>query len=495
VVKAEGFYDFTNPYLFEIYPEEINKKIKVTKSESPLNQRNNQREKAPIEKDIKELDEKFQEAITAVGYNKFSLGTGIVDVTFQVRNGVRYALEDTFSGYAEFQRRKVLEEVLNANAKANATTIEFLLLSTGLKKESFGLFQFEEYVDVFEDYFAFPDSSIFSSSPIWDDSRGHDLLQVSKNIINKPLIKDLNKAIAGIVATVLVLLFGTKVIMRTGSINASFSHVVAEPLIKTIRSLALILGSYFLMTSCFDSVYFINNGLHSYIADAGIDLANLVNITNLNNSWQDLANNVGYFPTLALSVVSIFAQIFTYIYITGLLLQVIFGFIVSPLWAFASGIESIEAAGISSLLTWLKALLTLNFIPVIYLCFALINSELNDLNIATLNIAFSIAALLLLPIVSKLLIGEGGSVMRSAFYGYELLLSNIESSYSQIRKLLEEQYQLQINTSNRLLSPIAVTLEQPIKLEPYSLEELIPHNQEKIALNSVYALPNTAGDR
>ncbi len=476
-MKAASIWDFTDINFLEIYPEERNKEIKVKKAESPLNQRNIEREKAPLEKDIEELDEKFKEAVAAVGYNKFSLGTGMVDVTFQVRNGVRYALEDTFSGYAEFQRRQVLEEVLNANSRANATTTEFLLLSTGLKEESLGLFQFEDYVDIFEDYFAFPDSSIFSASPIWRDSRGHDLLQVSKDIISKPLIKDINKAISGIAATILILLFGSKVIMRIGSHNAAFSHVIGEPLLKTIFSLGLILGSYCLLTSCFNAVYFINSGLHSYIADGGVNLAGLIDISSLNQSWENLANTVGYFPTLALSVASIIAQIFAYIYITGLLLQVIFGFIAAPLWAMASGIESIEAAGISSFLTWLKALLTLNFIPVIYLCFSLINSELNDLNIDMLNISFSIAALLLLPMVSKLLIGEGGPVMRSAFYGYELLLGNIESAYGQIRKLLEDQYQLQLNTNQRLLSPVAVIVEEPIKLEPYSLEELIPKTE------------------
>jgi len=468
--KAENdFWGFIDSALFIEYPEEANKVIKVHKVANPLNQnKGDRREKLELEKDLEDLSVEIKEAMTSVGFNKFSVGTGMVDVTFQVRDGVRYALEDTFTGYAEFQRRKVLEEVLNANARANSITTGFLLLSTGLQEESLGLFQFQDYISIFETFFAFPDFTTFSSNPMWRDSRGHDMLQVSKNIISKPLIKDLNKGIANIAAILLILIFGSQVIVRSGSPHASFSHSISEPIIKMLIALTMILASYFLLSTLFNASYFINSGLHQIIGESGINLAGVIDLEKLNASWESLANNVGYAPTLALSIASIAAQIFAYIYIAGLLMQVIFGFIAAPIWGLAYGSESLEAAAIGSFLNWLKALLTLNFIPVIYLCFTLINNELSNLYIDMLNISFSISALILLPMVSKLIIGERSSVTRSVFWGYELLLSSVESAYGQIRRLLEEQYQLQLNTSHKMLAAR--------EIEPYSLQELIPNN-------------------
>ncbi len=438
---------FTNAFM-QNYPEEKNKEIKIYKGESPLHDPRPQREKSDLEKSMEDLETGIQEVVTDIGFNKFSIGTGAIDVTFQVRDGVRYALEDTFTGYAEFQRRKVLEEMLNANAKANQQTTEFLMISTGLKEESFGLMIFEDLKDIFENYFAFPEYSNYSAEPSWRNYRHHDLLQVSKNIIDKSIIKELNTISNAIAASILSLWLGFNIMMRLSNSHAGFSHVISEPLMQKIGSLIMIFASYHLLHLCFDACYFMNNSFHQFISDNGLDTSNIINLSALNQNWENFANQVGYFPAMVLSGINILAQIFVYIYIAGLLMQIILGFIISPLWAMASGIESLRASAISSFLRWLKALLLINFIPVIYMIFMLINNELNNLNLDILNISFAITALVLLPIVSNIILAENSSgALRSVFWGYEQALTNIESGYKQICKLLEDQYQLSQNLS------------------------------------------------
>ncbi len=452
------------------YAEDSNKQIQIYKGYSPL--KVSRPLAAPEEAvEISEEINKAAHQVATVGLNKMVAGTGFVDVTFQVRDGVRYAMEDTFTGYAEYQRRKTLEEILNANAAASSITTQFLMISTGLKEESFGLMIFEDLKDIFDDYFAFPEYTTYSSEPLWRDARHHDMLQVSKNIIDKSIIKDLNGLIAGVAASILVLVFGFSVAQRMTNSHAGFSHVVSEPLMQKITTMIMIFASYYALHLCFDAAYFLNSNLHQFINNNGLDLSSIISIEALNNSWENISNTIGYFPALILSVVNMLAQIFVYIYIAGLLLQVILGFIISPLWAMATGVEGIEAAGIAPLLSWLKALLTLNFIPIIYMVFALINNELAGLNMDILNIAFSISALLLLPMVSKILLGETGSgFTRSAFWGYEMLLGSIESGYKQVTKLLEDQYQLQLATSQ---SPMRVRFEdEPIKIEHDFMKQL-----------------------
>lgn len=458
--SSEGFWDsdiadYLADNFTQKYPEERNKEIKVYKGESPLDPKYQKSSAiAPIQKELDELDESLSELITGIGFNKFSLGTGAVDVTFQVRDGVRYALEDTFTGYAEFQRRKVLEEILNANASATKMTNEFLLISSGLKKPSTGLSDFQDYIDIFDNFFAFADFSSFSGSP----SGGIDLLETTKIIIDKEIIRSINNILSSMAAALCIVLFGATMLMRSGNLQGSSSLI--EPLLQSIKSILMIFCSYYILHSCFDAGYYISKTL----SDHSAELSSLLNAETLNRSWERLANEVGYFPTLILSTANIAAEIFCYIYIAGLLLQIILGFLIAPLWALALSNDRLEGAGIASFLCWLKALLTLNFIPLIYLCFALINQELSNYELDILNISFSIASLLLLPMVSKLLMGESNGFAKSAFWGYELMLNNIDSAYRGLRQILEEQYQLSLNTHAKLASEPKIYLEPSYKI-------------------------------
>ncbi len=430
--------DIFNNIFFDNYPEEKNKEIHINKGSSPLNQNKFQRNTIPGEKNLEDLDQTVANLLTEIGFNKFSLGTGMVDVTFQVRDGVKYALEDTFSGYAEFQRRKMLEEILNSNAKANAQTTEFLLISSGLKEESFGLLNAQDWTNIFEDYFAFPEFSYFSGNSQLGAYRTHNILEISKSIINTSLIKDLNSLLAAAAISLLMALLGINIFSRLIGRSSSLGYSIQEPLLGAALSSFLIYSSYHLLKLCFDAAYFINQALGEFSQDNG--LGEIINLDFINQSWENLANQVGYFPSIVLSLANMLAQFFVYIYIAGLLLQLILGFIIAPVWALAYSCDKLKGSALTSFISWLKALLTVNFVPVIYLSFSLINQELKELDLDILNISFSIASLLLLPLISKLILGEAsGNILGSGFWGYEMALQNIESSYNQLRATIQQK--------------------------------------------------------
>ena len=114
-------------YVYQ-YPEDKNKKIEVNTVRSPLEYTDNEIDqiKKSIENFKSALPAGAEELFTEVGFNKFSLGTGLINVTYQVRNGVKYALKDTLSGFPEYERRKATEEILNSNIRSHRITNKFL---------------------------------------------------------------------------------------------------------------------------------------------------------------------------------------------------------------------------------------------------------------------------------------------------------------------------------------------------------------------------------
>ena len=127
-------YDFSE----KIFPESRFQEIKINNIDSPLEYDPQDRKLASqLEVVVNPgYEEGFRSLLSQSGlFNTFSMGTGAVDVTFQVKNGVNYALKENFSGYLEFQRRKISEEIINANFN-NHKVINNLLINSSLSEDS-----------------------------------------------------------------------------------------------------------------------------------------------------------------------------------------------------------------------------------------------------------------------------------------------------------------------------------------------------------------------
>ncbi len=169
-----------NPFQ-QSYPEEEHKKIDVYKEKSPLEYSSQETDYIESLVDLfdNSLVGEVHEQVTNFGFNKFSMGTGAVDVTFQVKNGVKYALKDTFAGYPEYQRRKITEEILNSNLNSHISTEKFI---SG-KQEDFDLFNlgnlFGGFLSNFGDF-----SNYFN----FDHS---NLVLITRNLLEKRVSQDL----------------------------------------------------------------------------------------------------------------------------------------------------------------------------------------------------------------------------------------------------------------------------------------------------------------
>ena len=79
------------------------------------------------------------------------------------------------------------------------------------------------------------------------------------------------------------------------------------------------------------------------------------------------------------------------------------------------------------------------FIPVIYFSLILIQAEFANTNQHFLNVIFSMASFILLPVISGALLSSGSGVFQSFFSGYEVLIDTINSSFSNLRNAMETQ--------------------------------------------------------
>lgn len=109
---------------FNAYPEVYDKRISFYTGKSPL---------AAIEtpedyilRSTELSKQSIERALTLAGANKIlGMADGIINVKYQVQDGVNNALKDTFMGFFEYQRRKASEEILNGNIKSHLTCMHF----------------------------------------------------------------------------------------------------------------------------------------------------------------------------------------------------------------------------------------------------------------------------------------------------------------------------------------------------------------------------------
>jgi hypothetical protein len=373
------------------------------------------------------LTPELSNIVTEVGFNKFSLGTGLINVTYQVRNGVRYALKDVLAGYPEYQRRKMTEEVLNSNINSHIITNEFL---TG---SSFNSDSYSISPRIFDNLLNF----IFGSD--LNSGNNPNLLITTHNISQKHLITKLHSLFARIAYILLVLLTSLAILKRLTESSFGFNYSFLEPLGQAlIAVIAIIMSSFFLdwilrlaiviqmMSNKIIEDFFIQSNRYRTLAE----------------TWQDFANNIGYMPAQLLSYIDVLAQCFVYFFIAGLILHVIIGIIISPIWGLGIISNNLRSSAYNSLINWSKTVLVIALIPILYTIVKFISQEFDAYGYHFLEIVISIASYIYLPAISNIILAKSSGIIQPAFSGYQIIADSINNSYNGIKSSLEVQHRI-----------------------------------------------------
>ena len=370
------------------------------------------------------LEQDLGEIVSTVGFNKFTLGTGAIDVTYQVRKGVKYALKDTFKGYPEYQRRRAVEEIINSNLSSRELTRKFL---TGESKNK-GLF-----ASIFSEIdlpFGLDESLLKEDRTL----KGANILITTYRIGKKRLIKKLHGLFERVAFILLVLLTSLTIFRRLTESSFSLSYSCVEPFINAIYSALLIGFSSFLLKWVLKLMIVIQGLSNEMIIKY---FAKEYGGKHIAENWHNLADKIGYMPTQVLSYLDILAQCFIYFFIAGLMLHIIIGIIISPIWSLFFVSDSLRTNSYNSFINWIKTVMVTALIPLIYTVIKLISREFNAYGYDFLEIVISIAQYLYLPAIANVILAKNSGIVQPAFNGYQIVADSINNSYNGIRSSLE----------------------------------------------------------
>lgn len=328
--------------------------INIVTKDSPLKELKEPGEKFKF---LEELENKHAKIVKnyaeTFAYNKITgFSNGIIDVTNQVRTGVKAAIKETFGGYAEYQRRKQVEEIANSTFQNRKLMGDLFLRNNNEKL----------------DY----DNPFRSFLNIWDvfqeKTYNYQLIRAVSNRRVIKNIRDLVKTIALVILSLLVVVKILSAIKEGMSIQESFTKPV---MIVIFAIFGIVTGDLFLS---------INVNLLNKLARVFTLVLSDFQIQNnlsLDDTWTAYAGSFGYFPTLILSVFDMISQIFIGFFYIALIAYIVFGLIFYPLWIVVSIFKMSKNIALDSYLGWLKANLALVFSPVLIIVFRIISKELS----------------------------------------------------------------------------------------------------------------------
>ncbi|MDD9898630.1 MAG: hypothetical protein OXU45_06485 [Candidatus Melainabacteria bacterium] len=343
---------------------------------------------------VSELGEQLGDIVN----NNFHLGTGRVDVTYQIKRGTELAMKQVLSGHSEYQRRKMVEEMLNANYRSHIVTDRFLL---NVSRNSSGT------------------PSILET-----------IRKISKSkVIMRP--HALFKNIALILVTLLTIFICFK---RLGA-DSDWFYSISSPLFNgfwTIVMINLIGPGIDVIINLF---YWMNHYLVWFL-QANFWLGN--NNLKLAYNWESLIEQSGYVTGLILSSVDILAQFFLYFFILALVLTVVIAKLLSPLWALALLSDSLRSNAINSFVNLLKTLVSIVLISLLYFLIRFLLREFDEMGLYFLQVSLSIAGFLYLPALSSLVLGTGQGIFSPVTGAYRNVIDSINNSYQSLRASIEQ---------------------------------------------------------
>jgi hypothetical protein len=347
------------------YPEIDNRRIYFHTGSSPL---------APLEtpddfilRSTELSKQTIERTFTLGAANKIiGLADGIINVKYQVQDGVNNALKDTFTGFFEYQRRKTSEEILNSNLQAHIDCINFL------------------------------------NEDLTNSSTDTNLMIILEKVIKTPLAENTFSFLQKIILVLLILSSMFKILdiaffknspkaaqRDTGEFKSLFSNL--------FLSIALLLMLDTLWEFIFKGFSLINNGFSNLLNNESLGFSLFHNHeTLLIESWTAILNNYGYFPGLILAFIDSISQFIFIISLLGSIILVIFAKVFSPIFL----LNNLNRNPFGIFAYSLKILLGISILPFGFNFLYKILSEFSFNNLSYfIYICFSILSLLLLSVI------------------------------------------------------------------------------------------------
>ena len=345
------------------YPEIDNRRIYFHTGSSPL---------APLEtpddfilRSTELSKQTIERTFTLGAANKIiGLADGIINVKYQVQDGVNNALRDTFTGFFEYQRRKTSEEILNSNLQAHIDCINFL------------------------------------NEDLTNSSTDTNLMIILEKIIKTPLAESTFSFLQKIILVLLILSNMFKILdiafFKSNSKSIQKDNNEFKSLFSSLfLSIALLLMLDNIWEFIFNGFSLINNGFNSLLNNEVLGFSIFHNHeTLLIESWTAILNNYGYFPGLILAFIDSVSQFIFIISLLGSIILVIFAKVFSPIFL-------LNNKNPFSVFTYsLKILLGVSILPFGFNFLYKILSEFSFNNLSYfIYICFSILSLLLLSVI------------------------------------------------------------------------------------------------
>jgi hypothetical protein len=330
------------------------KSIDIVTKESPLSKLKEPNTKIAFWDDLENKHAGIvKDYAETFAYNKITgFSNGIIDVTYQVRKGVKQAIQETFGGYAEYQRRKQVEEIANTTFQ-NRKKLGDLFLNNNNEELNFK--------NPFRNFFS-----------IWDAFQEKTYsYQLIRKISNNRTIKDIRQMVKMISLAILSLLIVLKIFSALRN-DFSLQESFTKPVMVLILSIfTIVTGDMFLS---------ININLLNKLARAFMLIMNNFQAQQLlspSETWTSFAGSFGYFPTLILSIFDMVSQVFIGFFYITLISYIVFGLIFYPVWVITSIFNPVKFIALGAYLNWLKANLALVFSPILIIIFRIISKELS----------------------------------------------------------------------------------------------------------------------
>jgi hypothetical protein len=345
------------------YPEIDNRRIYFHTGSSPI---------APLEtpddfilRSTELSKQTIERTFTLGAANKIiGLADGIINVKYQVQDGVNNALKDTFTGFFEYQRRKTSEEILNSNLQAHIDCINFL------------------------------------NEDLTNSSTDTNLMIILEKIIKTPLAESTFSFLQKIILILLILSSMVKILdiafFKSNAKSTQKDNNEFKSLFSSLfLSIALLLMLDKIWEFIFNGFSLINNGFNSLLNNEVLGFSIFHNHeTLLIESWTAILNNYGYFPGLILAFIDSVSQFIFIISLLGSSILVIFAKVFSPIFL-------LNNKNPFSIFSYsLKILLGVSILPFGFNFLYKILSEFSFNNLSYfIYICFSILSLLLLSVI------------------------------------------------------------------------------------------------
>ncbi len=335
------------------YAEKRNQRISIKNLKSPLDYSKQEKLKS---------NNLLENLISNSISNKFQLGTGILDVTLQVKDGVKFALKDSFKGYPDYQRRVQAEEFVNSNINSHQQIEDFL-----------------------------------------SSQKHKSLISLAQRISKQSSLRRLEQICKKSSYAILYLIILCNVFYKILKQEKQIIKLIQEPL--AISLLASIAIKYSSQIS--NSILKLGNSLEQSLSQylGGFNLFDFGFTNSLEQNWSELVNNIGYMPAMTLSIIDIIAQFVFIFFLATLLIHIVLGKIFFPIFIAFSPSSKLSQISSTTLIFWLKSLVLISLLPLSKNIIDRLSLELTSFeeNFAFLNIAMSIVSLLALPTISLII--------------------------------------------------------------------------------------------